>query len=469
MNGWTFDAIREAARGEWVGPPPRRAEPPVGAAIDSREVGAGMVFAAYKGERADGHAFLGRAADAGASMAIVTDPGGVPEGLGMPCLRVDDATDALERLASLWRGLMSGLRVVGVTGSNGKSTTCRLLHAAACSGGGLAGSRTPRSYNNAIGVPLTVLNAKPGDRVLVCEIGMSTPGEIAARCETARPDAAIITTVGEAHLEGVGSLEGIAREKASIAARLPGGAPLFMPAGIGVLEDAVAALERSPRVVRVRYEEDACDADHVVAGVTGAGVGVRFLLDDAALEIPMPGVHNAMNAALAVLAARWLGVGDGAVRAGLARASGAGMRLERESIPSGPPIAVINDAYNANPSSMRAALGVLGGEPGLRRVAVLGDMLELGDSEGRYHREVLGLANGIADVVLTVGPRFAAAAGSGRGDPDAAAISRIADAIRPGDAVLLKGSRGMRVERVLGALRARYAHAGDTERSAVDA
>lgn len=467
MNGWTFDAIRAAAGGEWVIAPTGTDQQPLGAAIDSRAIESGMLFAAYKGERVDGHGYLTQARDAGASMVLVTDADATPGDLGVPALRVGDATVALERLASLWRGLLIGLRVVGVTGSNGKSTTCRLLHAAACSAGGLPGSRTRKSYNNAIGVPVTVLNAKPGDRVLVCEIGMSTPGEIAARCKTARPDAAIITTVGAAHLEGVGSLGGIAREKASIASDLPEGGPVFMPAGLDLLEGAVGRLERSPRVVRVRRDDQPIDADHVVSGVERSEDGMRFLIDGAAFEIPLVGAHNAMNAALAVLAARWLGVRDDAIRRGLASASGPGMRLERVVIASEPPIVVINDAYNANPSSMRAALDVLAGETGLRRVAVLGDMLELGRDEIRFHAEVLDAARRRADDVLTIGHRFADAGGSGERSADADAIARIAAMIRPGDAVLLKGSRGMRVERVLDALRARFG--ATPERSAVDA
>ncbi|MEM9372095.1 MAG: UDP-N-acetylmuramoyl-tripeptide--D-alanyl-D-alanine ligase [Planctomycetota bacterium] len=466
MSVWTFRSVLDAGGGVWAVPPGPGSGPPIGAAIDSRSIEAGMLFAAFKGERVDGHAYMARAEQAGAAMALATDADAVPGGLRMPVLLVDDAADALERLASAWRSGLDGLRVVGVTGSNGKSTTCRLLHAAACSDGGLPGSRTRKSHNNSIGVPLTVLNARPGDGVLVSEIGMSTPGEIAARCETARPDAAVITTVSEAHLEGMGSLRAIAEEKASIAASLPGGAPLFMPAGLGVLEDAIRSLDRPVRVVRIGHESSGFEADHTVSDVTTSTGGSRFRLDGVPFDIPLPGAHNAMNAALAVVAARWLGVGDGAIRAGLGRARGPGMRLERTTIDSDPPISVINDAYNANPSSMRAALRVLADTPSVgRRIAVLGDMLELGDAEPAAHTELVTTARACADVVLTMGPRFAAAGGSGESEIDDRAIARIADLIRPGDAVLLKGSRGMRIERVLEAVRVRFEHSG----SAVEA
>src|SRR5690606_26312467 len=130
----------------------------------TREVRAGCIFAAFKGERADGHAYIGEAARAGAAMVIATDTGAVPGGVGVPVLLVEDGTRALTDLARFWRDAVPGLKVVGVTGSNGKTTTCRLLHAAACSEGGLAGTSPARSFNNAIGVPITLLNARPDDR-----------------------------------------------------------------------------------------------------------------------------------------------------------------------------------------------------------------------------------------------------------------------------------------------------------------
>lgn len=458
--------------GAWAVPPSAGAKPPVGAAIDSRDIKAGMLFAAFRGERVDGHRYLEQAQASGAAMALATDADSIPDGIVMPVLAVGDATVALERMASHWRDAIDGLRVVGVTGSNGKTTTCRLLHAAACLGedGALEGTRTSKSFNNALGVPLTVLNARPGDAVLICEIGMSTPGEIAARCRTARPDAAIITTVSEAHLEGVGSLEGIAREKASIAADLPYGAPLFMPAGLDVLEGAVAALERKPGTVRVGVDARA-GVDHVVSDVWCEAGRTRFRLDDVEFEVGLAGAHNAMNAALAVVAARWLGVSDDAIARGLLRAEAPKMRLERVVIDCQPPIVVINDAYNANPSSMRAALEVLAStEASGRRVAVLGDMLELGEGTRRAHGAMLEAARGAGiDAVLTIGPRFDEAGGGGERAIDDDAIERVAERLAPGDVVLLKGSRGMRLERVLDALGKRFQNDVLSDGSAVDA
>lgn len=455
MSVWSFDDIAQATGGRWVIAPRDGDKPPLGAAIDSRAVAPGMLFAAFEGEHADGHAYLSKAREAGAVLALVTHADRVDPGLGIPVLAVENATSALESLARRWRAGLVGLRVIGVTGSNGKTTTSRMIHAAACGPGGLPGTRSAKSFNNELGVPITVLNARPGDRVLVCEIGMSTPGEIAARCSTARPDAAVITTVAEAHAGGFGgdALRAIAKEKASIAAGVPAGGVVVVPAGLPVLDEALAALTLSGEVVRVGDT----DADVALGSVASDLDGVSFEVDGAPFAVPVPGAHNATNAALAVVMARWLGVGDDAIRAGLASMSSAPMRLERSVIPSDPPITLINDAYNANPGSVLAAIGVLAASPGSRRVAVLGDMLELGDRSEAAHRSALEAcrAAGI-ELVLTVGEAYADAGGIGERSKDDGAIERVCGRIEPGDVVLIKGSRGMRMERVAARLSERF-------------
>lgn len=471
MSLWSWDTIRERAGGRWLHAPSGSDRVPRGAAIDTRDLEPGMIFAAFKGERADGHAFIPQAAERGAAMAIATDPDAVPADAGVPVLLVDDATEALTELARFWRDAVPGLKVIGVTGSNGKTTTCRLLHGAvsgAGSKGGLACSSPAKSFNNALGVPVTLLNARPDDAVLVCEIGMSTPGEIARRCELARPDAAVITTVGEAHYEGLGSLEAIAREKASIARGVGERGLVVTPTGLGLLDRALAETGTRARIVRVGPHDD---ADLRLGDVRPGGGGTAFTLGSSAFSVPLAGAHNASNAALAVVIARWLGVPDAAIRAGLAGVGPVPMRLERLTVATEPETVVLNDAYNANPGSVRAALNVLAATPAAgRRVAVLGDMLELGAIGPRSHREMLSLARELGiGTVATVGPLYAAAAADigwsvhAEADADDEAIGRAAALVRPGDTVLVKGSRGVRLERVVALLTRRVGReAGST-------
>lgn len=471
MRLWSWERIRELTEGRWLVEPSPGCTTPVGVAIDTREVRPGNIFVAFKGERADGHAFIPDAARSGAAMAIATDAAAVPKGVAIPVLRVEDATRALTDLARLWRHAVPRLKVIGITGSNGKTTTCRLMHAAACTEqvGGLRGTSPSKSFNNELGVPVTILNARPDDRVLVCEIGMSTPGEIVRRCELAQPDAVIITTVAEAHFAGLGSLEAIAAEKASIAAGIGPHGIVVVPAGLPLLDEALEATGTRARVVRVGA---GAGADLTLSDIEAHPGRTAFTLSGARFEIPMEGAHNAANAALAVVVGRWLGVADTAIRAGLAAARPVPMRLERLVIPTEPPITVINDAYNANPGSMRAAIRVLADSPcfgGCRRIAVLGDMLELGGIAARAHRQVLEAAHdaGIG-TVATVGPLFAQAAADMSGGmsvhaeagTDDASVARVAGLVRPGDTVLVKGSRGMRLERVVRLLQERLSAAG---------
>ena len=351
-----------------------------------------------------------------------------------------------------------------VTGSAGKTTTTRLI-AAALSGGGLTGTHPAKSFNNAIGVPLTILNAREGDDFLVCEVGTSAPGEIDALARIVRPDIAVITSIGRAHCEFLGSVEGVAREKSALLRHLrPGPRSLrLIPAPCEPLESCVLGVSGLARFGRGDR------ADIPLGRVEMTPDGVRFQIDAtpthplAWFAIPMLGEHNAMNAAAAVAIARHAGVGDDHIRRGLSTAKGAAMRLERRRIGD---IDIINDAYNANPESMRAAIATLAAlsiTPGGRRVLILGDMLELGEQSAAAHAEVLAAIAqhpGAFGLIVAVGHAMAHAAqhagleASLAIEPafDDAAADRIAALLRPADAVLLKGSRGMRAERVAHAL-----------------
>ncbi len=459
MTFWTHESIRAASGGRWLARPPERVEHhPAGVSIDTRTLAPGQVFVALAGDRVDGHEYLPQARDAGASMVLVErDDAPLPHGL--PVAVVHDGRDALARLARAYRAASPNLRVIGVTGSNGKTTATRLIDAVLS--GSKRGSASQKSYNNALGLPLTILNAGPNDQYVVCEMGMSTPGEIAVLGRIAQPDVGVITSIGRAHLEGLGSIEAIAREKASILEHVRGGGVGIIPAGADVLERAIERIG-SPRLVRVGTDDD---ADVRLTGVRPGARGVSFELNGRAeFEVPLIGAHNAHNAAVAIAVGRRFGLDDDEIRAGLARVRAVPGRLERVTFGSrGSSVRVLNDAYNANPDSMLAAIGTLcemKPAKGGRRVAILGDMLELGEDSGPAHAEIaraIAGARGVHAAVL-VGDAMGGAVGDAgekatpgelASDTDA---DRIAAMVEPGDVVLIKASRGVRLQRVTDAL-----------------
>ncbi|MEO0631812.1 MAG: UDP-N-acetylmuramoyl-tripeptide--D-alanyl-D-alanine ligase, partial [Planctomycetota bacterium] len=259
-----------------------------GVSIDTRELSPGQLFVALPGERTDGHDHLQQAADAGATIALVERDIEAPA--GMTLVKVDSCRTALARLASAYRATLRSTRVVGVTGSNGKTTTVRLLDHVL--GSALRGSASRKSFNNELGLPLTILNAKPTDQYLVCEIGMSNPGEIQKLAAIARPDVGVITSIGRAHLEAFGTVAGIAKEKASLLFELA-------ESGIGIVTADSDEIEPAlpPGVPMIRFGERDT-ADLRLTSIEPSREGVRFQLNDRAwFEVPLVGAHNAWNAA----------------------------------------------------------------------------------------------------------------------------------------------------------------------------
>ncbi len=444
MSAWGWDEFAQAAGGAWHIEPTTGSLNFVGVSIDTRDLQPGQVFFAFVGEQRDGHSHLDQAKANGAGVCVVTHPDRVPAGFGLPTLVVDDPRQALTRLARAWRATL-GASVIAVTGSNGKTTTCRLMHSVCAAAG--KSFVSPKSFNNALGVPITILNTPADAEYLVAEVGMSTPGEIAERTRLLRPSISIITSIGRAHLQALGSVANIAREKARIIRDAPDDALGIIPGGIGTLEDAIADDPHAIHRLDDRFE---------LREATSTASG--FAIDGARFSVSMPGVHNARNAALCVLAARHLGIDDAVIRDGLAHAVGPAMRFERVVIETGTaPIIVINDAYNANPDSMRAALSTYADlQTDGAKVVVLGEMLEMGESGPAEHESLAEHVSSMVafDRVVLIGAGFARtdAASLGltmlpeSGDPQ---IKAIAQQIEPGETVLIKGSRGVKLERLI--------------------
>jgi UDP-N-acetylmuramoyl-tripeptide--D-alanyl-D-alanine ligase len=447
--------ISAATGGTWLVPMSGVAR---GASIDTRTLAPADIFFALRGEQVDGHAYLEAAAQAGASACII-DRADVPLPLTpIGILLVDDVRRALAKLAAHVRSSFTRTRVVCVTGSVGKTTTVRLIEAALSTS--LRVSASQKSFNNDLGVPLTIINTPPDADVLICEIGANAPGEIDALSAIARPDICVITGVGRAHLAGFGSIEGVAREKASMARHIrPGGCVI-------ACADSPALLDALPRGLPTRTFGHAPDADIRIESVALDGATLTVTLaDQTRLTVPMPGRHNAMNAAAALGVARALGLEDGASIAGLAHARPAAGRLHVEHLPADPPVRLIDDAYNANPESMLGALATLCdlGADAARRIAIIGDMRELGDHAQSAHAEIAARLDELPiDLVALVGPLSVAASASRPSailveEPTDEALADLSALVRPGDAVLVKASRSLRLDRVCDAIRARFA------------
>lgn len=457
MSQWGFEQIRQAVDGQWVIAPVHDTVDTVGTvgfvgvAIDTRALSSGQVFFAFVGQQVDGHRFLESAVDRGASMCIVSDRSKVPDDLSVPVVVVDDMLEAITMMARAWRAKINPI-VIAVTGSNGKTTTCRLVDSV-CAQSGLS-CVSVKSFNNAIGVPITILNTPADARYLVAELGTSSPGEIAARARLVEPDIGVITSIGSAHLEELGDRAGVAHEKCSIVDALDDGAHAIIIGGVDELEAVIAPTAARLTITRI-------GTDLPIEHVESVGSQTSFTLADQPFVVPMLGRHNAFNAAMAIQVGRFIGLDDGAIQRGLLDVDPPKMRLERIEIASPTqPIVLYNDAYNANPDSMRAALDTFDSiRADSPKLAVLGDMLELGSVSHQEHESIVRRCSQYPtiDRFILVGSCF----GRVESAPDrftqiesadATAIAKLAGQIEPGSTVLLKGSRGIGLDRLVGAI-----------------
>ena len=425
---------------------------------DSRQACLGVLYVALKGERHDGHDFVSAAFHSGATAAMVKRGWMPPADVAsLPLLCVDDPAQALSDLAEGYRKSLKAT-VVGITGSAGK-TTLKELTAAMLSGAGQTAA-TPGNYNNEVGLPLSLLSVPEEARFAVIEAGISHPNDMAPLAKTMCPDVAAISCIGPAHIEYFGSERAIAAEKAKLLAKVP-------PTGFAVIPDTCAEFETlraacQCRVITCSIKNDTADwyGEPLAKGVVRVHHG-----DESAvlLETGLAGEHNASNALVAYALARECGISAAEALAGLRHFKAPAMRWETTRAGG---FTVINDAYNANPLSMRAALETFAGSDVTgTKVVCIGDMLELGDASDRQHRDV-GEASGNGPWRLLAGVGTASRAlieGAIKAGYPASqtvwfattseAVEALPLLLQPGDTLLLKASRGMRLEQILDALR----------------
>jgi UDP-N-acetylmuramoyl-tripeptide--D-alanyl-D-alanine ligase len=429
-----------------------------GAAVDSRRVEPGNLFVALPGERTDGHEHLAAAVEAGAAALLVSRPGDLlAAGGDVSIIRVANPLAALHALASAWRSRFDPL-TVGITGSIAKTSTKEAVAAVLATR--FRTLKNEGNENNEIGLPLTVLRLAADDRALVLEMGMYVEGEIADLVRIGRPRIGVVTAVQPVHLARIGSIEAIAEEKGRLVESLP-------PSGTAILNAddplVVRMAERTAARVLTYGFDPAADVRAEAVASSGTE-GMRFELRTSTggrpMTIPLLGrhaVHNALAAAAVGIAA---GLELDSIAVGLAAGSGAAHRGELVRLGD---VMVFDDSYNAAPASMLAALDVLAGLRG-RRIAVLGEMLELGDESAAGHRQVGRAAGRIADLLIVVGDEaWGIAEGALETGLEPERILRVADgegahdALRPrlvpGDVVLVKASRGIGLDRLVDALR----------------
>ncbi len=424
---------------------------------DTRKVCAGDWFLALKGPNFDAHDFLEQAVASGAVGVIAEQ---VPTGWTAGFIQVTDGLTALQNIGQHVRGGYRG-PVVGITGSAGKTTTRALVSLALSPLGRI--HQTSGNLNNHIGLPLTLLAAPLGAAAWVLEMGMNHAGEIRDLQNICSPTIRLITNVGVAHLEGLGSIEAIAKAKGELFDGARPGDVICLNAD----DPRVASLPIPDGCRVIRYGSlHGCDVQLTDATVDPSALQTRFRVQTASGRvlgsIDSPGLHLAHNACAAVAVATALRVPINEIGAALNQYKPVGMRLRVEAGPG--QLRIINDAYNANPMSMGASLRTLSDVPrsdGVRRIALLGDMLELGPDEIPQHRAILELALSLdLDLIGLAGPRFTKAAEDHPTvctAPDATSLAHmVQDQLSPGDVVLLKGSRGMALERILHELRSTH-------------
>jgi UDP-N-acetylmuramoyl-tripeptide--D-alanyl-D-alanine ligase len=441
--------------------------------IDSRQVQPGSVFIAFQGDHVDGHAYVSVAFERGAIAALVEKPvpGEFPsldirqqiETLEFDldsdkpiCLIVPSTLDALQSLGKAWRQRFSELRVVGITGSVGKTTTKELTHAVLSRR--FKTLKSEGNYNNEIGLPLTLLSLRPEHEIAVLEMGMYTSGEISLLCDLAQPQIGVVTIIGAVHMEWLGSIEAISAAKQELVESLPDA-----PEGVAILnmdEPLVMMMADSTQARIVTYGLDS-NADLWADNIVSMGLdGIRFTLhyeeENLNLQVPLLGRHSVHTALRATAVGLVEGLQWDEIVSGLRDLSA---QLRLVAVPGPNDSIILDDTYNSSPESALAALNLLADLEG-RRIAVLGDMLELGPVEVASHRLIGRRARDVADVLVTVGPlgRLIASEALEVGmpadrvfiaDDSIEAITILENIVEPADVILVKGSRGVHLDQIV--------------------
>ena len=444
MSGfWTLDRIADALASEAAGKLPRGSAMTTGITTDTRKIAKGNVFLALKGERFDGHDYLADAVRDGATAVIVSKAPKL-NALGVPVFEVRDTLVALGALGRYWRRAW-GKPLIGVAGSNGKTSTKDLIRAALSESFNI--HATTGNLNNRVGVPLSLLSMPVDAEIAVIELGTSLPGEVAILRDIAEPNIALVTSIAEEHLEGLGDLAGVLREEAAVYEGIDVGiAPSAQP------EIAQAARGKAKRLIVAGLDKSAdVSPDRWEIGADGLGV---IEIGGVTVRPPVRGVHNLRNAMLALAVARECGVSYEAAARGVARMPQPKMRSAWEQVGG---VTLINDAYNANPGSTRAAIELLKATgTGRQRVIVLGTMRELGAASQQCHADIaeLALASG-ADIVAGIG-EFAPALEKRNGGDRVITASdvdelwpQLQSRLQRNAIVLLKASRGVQLERIV--------------------
>ena len=435
--------------------------------MDSRIVSENSLFVAIPGERTDGHKYLDAAFDKGASCALVSREVDVPN--GMACVLVDDTVYALQELSRWYMSERLSMKKLAVTGSVGKTTTRDLLFAAVSSK--YRAGKNNKNFNSDIGLPLTVLTFDSDMEVGVMEMGTSGGmHEVERLADLVRPDVAIITNIGVSHIEHLGSRDNILKAKLGIAEYFSAENTLIINAN----DDKLCSIKESHpkyKIVTVGNVDALCDVDYLVKDIKEIGTeGLKFRLcheeGEYEVELPIPGEHNAINAALAIAGAGAAGVSVEEAISGMADMTTTGSRLRMIEVGG---FRIIDDAYNAAPASMKSAITTLMHAEGKKKIAMLGDMNELGEESEEMHFGVGRFAaEHDVDVLITVGEKAAAIAAGAedalrskmtagektrttiiRCEEKAAAYMVLKGIASKGDIVLVKASRGMALDELV--------------------